>query len=392
MQKLDSEFAARNFSGPIEGLTGLPNVAYVSDRFAAFERDEVLAKTWTCVGNGSQLKPGGWLHPVDLLGLPLLLVRDRDNTIRVFHNVCSHRGLKLVEEPRATNGIITCRYHGWCYGARGDLRRTPHIGGEGVHTDDRFDMSFHGLREIRSKVFADLIFVNLSGNAPDFETYIKPVTDHWKDIDFNLYQHGGSTSSWRLDLDCNWKLAQENHVDGYHLPFVHPGLNSYSPLRNHYPIVINGSASGQGSVAQAHATKIGDESLPKNPGLGEDWQRGKAEFLSVFPNVMIGVQADHLWVAYLLPVTADRTEEYMDLYYVGEGAKDLRYEVQRVNNCDRMLEIFKEDKDVVEGMQRGRQSPAFQGGALSPALDQPAHCFNKWMAESVQEVLNQSES
>jgi choline monooxygenase len=387
MQKLNSEFAASHFSGPIEGLTGLPNVAYVSDKFAVFERDEVLAKTWTCVGNASQLRSGGWLQPVDLLGLPLLLVRDRDNTIRVFHNVCSHRGLKLVEEARATNGIITCRYHGWCYGAGGELRRTPHIGGEGVHTDDRFDMSHHGLREIRSQVFAELIFVNLSGDAPKFESFIQPVTDHWKDFDFNLYKHGGKKSSWRLDLDCNWKLAQENHVDGYHLPFVHPGLNSYSPLRNHYPIVIDGSASGQGSIAQGHAAKIGNESLPKNPALGEDWQKGRAEFLSVFPNVMIGVQADHLWVAYLLPVTADRTEEYMDLYYVGQGAIESRFEEQRINNCERMFEIFKEDKEVVEGMQRGRQSPAFQGGALSPALDQPAHCFNKWMAASVQEVL-----
>ncbi len=389
MKKQPTVFVASDFSGPIKEMTGLPNVAYVSDRFAEFERDEVLAKTWTCIGTGSQLKSSGWLHPVDLLGLPLLIVRDRDSTIRVFHNVCSHRGLKLVEEARPTNGIITCRYHGWCYGARGELRKTPHIGGEGVHRDDRFDMSLHGLREVRSQVFADLIFVNVSGDASEFESYIKPVTDHWKGVDFNLYKHGGNNSSWHLSLDCNWKLAQENHVDGYHLPFVHPGLNSYSPLRNHYPLVIEGRASGQGSTAQAHAAEIGDDSLPKNPSLGEDWQRGRAEFLSIFPNVMMGVQADHIWVAYLLPGAAGRTEEYMELYYFGEGAADAHFEEQRTNNRDRMLEIFKEDKDVVEGMQRGRLSPAFQGGALSPALDQPAHCFNKWMANSVHAVLSQ---
>ena len=283
MKNQHALFAAADFSGPIERMTGLPNVAYVCDKFAAFERDEVLAKTWTCIGNGSQLKPSGWLHPVDLLGLPLLIVRDRDSTIRVFHNVCSHRGLKLVEKARPTNGIITCRYHGWCYGAGGELRKTPHIGGEGVHKDDRFDMSLHGLREVRSQVFADLIFVNLSGDASQFESYIKPVTDHWRDVDFNLYKHGGGNSSWHLSLDCNWKLAQENHVDGYHLPFVHPGLNSYSPLRNHYPLVIEGRASGQGSTSQAHAAEIGDDNLPKNPSFGGRLAKRASGVFKYFP-------------------------------------------------------------------------------------------------------------
>lgn len=377
--KIDPEM----FSGPLTRMTGLPNEAYVSDTFAGFERDEILATTWTCIGIAAYLKLDGWVQPVDLLGLPLLIVRDRDGTIRVFHNVCSHRGVKLVEEAGASNGIITCRYHGWCYGGNGALRATPHVKGEGHHEDPRFDPSQHGLREIRSHIFADLIFVNISGDAADFEHFIKPVTDQWSAFDFSAYRHGGENSSWRLDLDCNWKLAQENNVDGYHLPFIHPGLNSYSPLRDHYPLLVEGRASGQGSIGQLHAGEIGDKILPCNPALGEDWQAGRAEFLSIFPNVMMGVHADHIWVVMVLPVAADRTTEIMDLYYFGDGADDPDLEPQRRNNRDRMLEIYVEDKDVVEGMQRGRQSPAFTGGAFSPEMDQPAHCFNRWMAEEI---------
>jgi choline monooxygenase len=381
------EFLRSEFTAPLEKLTGLPNVAYNSEGFAEFERDAVLAKTWFCVANQSQLPEGGWLHPVDVFGMPLLVVRDRQSAIRVFHNVCSHRGMKLVEEARRSNGLITCRYHGWCYTSEGSLKATPHINGEGNHQDENFDRELHGLKEIRTHLFAGLIFVNLSGDAADFSTFIKPVTDLWHEFDLDKYGHGGSDSSWEIVLKGNWKFAQENHVDGYHLPFVHPGLNSYSPLRNHYPLVLEGSASGQGSEGQDHAGVIGDDPLPMNTDLSEPWQHGKAEFLSIYPNIMIGVQADHYWTVHLIPISADQTFERMDLYYYGDGATDSKYSALRTANRDRMLEIYEEDRDMVEGMQRGRKSSAFNGGALAPAMDQPAHCFNRIVARAVVDAL-----
>lgn len=381
-------FTVEDFAGPLERLTGLPNQAYTSNDFALFERDRILARTWVCIGIGAHLKPGGWAQPVDLLGLPLLLLRDRKDAVRVFHNVCSHRGMRLVEDAGPLGATVTCRYHGWCYSADGALRSTPHIAGEGCHDDPDFDKAANGLTPVRCHIFADMIFVNLSGDAPPFEDFIAPVLALWSAFEFDRYRHGGAESAWRLDLAGNWKLAQENHVDGYHLPFVHPSLNSYSPLRDHYPLLIEGRASGQGTKGQLHAGEIGDAPLPRNPSLGEDWQQGRAEFLSIFPNVMMGVHADHVWVAYLLPQAADRTLEFMDLYYFEDGAEDPALADQRRNNRDRMFEIFKEDRMAVEGMQRGRASPAFTGGALSPTMDRPAHCFNRWMAGAIRDALD----
>ncbi|MGB1012010.1 MAG: Rieske 2Fe-2S domain-containing protein, partial [Thiolinea sp.] len=86
-----------SFRAPLESLTGLPNAAFNSAEFAEFERDHILAKTWFCIANEAQLPQDGWVHPVDLLELPLLVVRDQQSNIRVFHNICSHRGIKLVE-------------------------------------------------------------------------------------------------------------------------------------------------------------------------------------------------------------------------------------------------------------------------------------------------------
>lgn len=311
------------------------------------------------------------------------MVRDQQSNIRVFHNICSHRGIKLVEEAREIRNVISCRYHGWCYRADGQLSGTPHIKGEGVHEDENFDKSLHGLKEVRTHIFAGMIFVNISGDAEDFADFIRPVTEHWHEFDFTRWTHGGADSFWEITLDCNWKFAQENHVDGYHLPCVHPDLNSYSPLRNHYPLVIEGCAAGQGTKEQAHAGAIGEGRLPVDADLSEPWLKGQSEFLSVFPNIMMGVHSDHVWVVQLIPQAADKTVERMDLYYFADGATDDKYAELRRNNRDRMLAIFEEDRDMVEGMQRGRKSPVFEGGAFAPAMDQPAHCFSRIVAQAV---------
>ena len=384
---MGKEFDADSFRQPLENLTGLPNLAYNSSAFARFERDQVLAKTWFCIATLAQLSDAGWVHPVDIIDLPLLVVRDRDNSIRVFHNVCSHRGMKLVEQPGPIKRLITCRYHGWCYSTSGELKATPHINGEGVHSDDNFDNTLHGLQEVRSHIFAGMILINIDGQAPDFVSFIEPVTSHWHEFDFDAYAHGGSDSFWEIELQGNWKFAQENHVDGYHLPFVHPDLNSYSPLRDHRPLLIEGSASGQVSLGQHHAGAIGETRLPYNPHLSQPFQQGRAEFLSIFPNIMMGVHADHVWTVQLIPLSECKTFERMDLYYFGDGATSPVYQDLRRKNRDRMLDIFEEDRDMIEGMQRGRQSPAFRGGALAPGMDQPAHCFNRIVAKAVVDAL-----
>src|SRR3546814_3617592 len=79
----------------------------------AVERDEVLARTWTCIGVGAWVPQPGDLRPVQLQGLPLLLLRDAAGGLRVFHNVCSHRGLRLVAEPCRVGGHIRRPYHSW---------------------------------------------------------------------------------------------------------------------------------------------------------------------------------------------------------------------------------------------------------------------------------------
>jgi len=119
--------------------------------FSAAERDQVLGRTWAGLAFSDALPERPYALPVDFMGLPLLITRDRTGTLRcVFTMLCSHRGIKLVAEPTEVQGVINCRYHCWAYSVNGDLKATPHIGGVNRHTAEGFDNAEHGLKAVRS--------------------------------------------------------------------------------------------------------------------------------------------------------------------------------------------------------------------------------------------------
>ncbi len=373
---------------PIEEASGLPNLAYTGAAFARHERDAVLARTWTCVGIGSEVFNPGDARPTELVGLPLTMVRGRDGKVRVFHNVCSHRGHRLVTEPCQGLATLRCPYHSWAYDFEGRLRATPSIGGPKKNSVEGFDKSRHGLREVRSAVWMDQIFVNLSGDAPPFEDFIAPLEQRWSDFELGLIRHGGADSSLHFDVACNWKLAVENYCEAYHLPWVHPGLNAYSRLEDHYNIAHDDLYAGQGSTAYRPQLASNDPDqpilpeLPRFPDLPEKWD-GAAEYIALFPNLLLGLHCDHFYAVRLEPLGPDRTLEHFEIYYVGDTPLTPEYAGVRAAVAENWRAVFAEDVSVVHEMQCGRASPAFHGGVLTPVLEPPTHCFHRWMARAL---------
>jgi len=365
--------------GPISLASGLPNAAYRSEAFAAFERDRVLARGWCCIGVGHDVPEPLDVRPLSFAGLPLILARTREGAIRVFHNVCSHRGMRLLSEPRSGSPIIRCPYHSWSYGLDGALRATPFIGGPGTADCPGFDRGRHGLKAVRSAVWADAVFVDLSGEAEDFARFIAPLAERWGHFDPAVLRHGGAESRFEIELDCNWKLAVENYCEGYHLPWVHRELNRYSRLEDHYNIALERRFAGQGSRAYRPSLGVEGAAFASLPGLPESW-RGVGEYLALFPNVLFGLHQDHFFTVLIEPLAPGRTRERFEIYYFDDRAGGAGLSALRAANTAQWRTIFEEDRFVVEGMQQGRASPAFDGGAFSPVMDAPTHCFHDWLA------------
>ena len=371
---------------PIDKASGLPNLAYTDEKYMQHERDQVLGTSWAGLWFAGDLPAQGYAKPVEFMGLPLVITRNKQDEIKVFHNVCSHRGMILVKEEISVQGVLRCPYHSWSYNLDGDLMGTPHIGGVGEHKVEGFKHCDHGLKPVRSAVWMDIIFINLSGDADDFEQYLEPLTTRWETFlgktGLSHLQSAVNGKGMQIEVQSNWKLAVENYCESYHLPWIHPSLNSYSKLEDHYHIMINDDFAGQGSNAYRLSDEVGT-ALPRFPEWPED-KLEQAEYVSFYPNVLLGIQADHAFVMIIEPVAPNRSIEHLRLYYVGEEALDDSLAASRNATLESWRVVFGEDIDAVEGMQKGRSSPGYQGGVFSPVMDNPTLHFHQWVARKLQ--------
>lgn len=368
---------------PLENACGLPNAHYTSQAVFDEERRAVLFSRWAGVGFSCDVPNPGDVNPIRFMGMPLLLVHDHDGTIAVFQNTCRHRGMILVDEPTNIKKVVRCPYHSWCYALDGKLQATPHVGGAGHNTHEAIKQENLGLFSVPSAVYLGVVFVNISGNAAPFDDYAATLKKRW--FDFNqLTCSAGEVSRCALTVNTNWKLAVENYCESYHLPFIHPGLNSYSRLQDHYNIEAPGEFSGQGTYKYRQLQGEDGSVFPDFDKLGEQWLIG-AEYIALYPNVLLGVHRDHTFALILEPISVEQTVEHIALFYTEQGAADERLDELRRKNTEQWEGIFREDIRVVEGMQAGRHGELFDGGRFSPVMDGPTHNFHHWVAERVQQ-------
>ncbi|MEQ9057341.1 MAG: Rieske (2Fe-2S) protein, partial [Roseovarius confluentis] len=135
---------------PIEEARGLPNEHYTSQAIFEAERGPLWFSTWAGICVAADVPEPGDARPIDFLGVPLFVMRGRDGAVRVFQNICRHRGMILVSAPRKIEGAIRCPYHSWCYSHEGRLVATPHVGGPGQNTHPDIRPEDLGLIEVRS--------------------------------------------------------------------------------------------------------------------------------------------------------------------------------------------------------------------------------------------------
>ena len=376
-----------NVDRSIEVANGLPNECYTNANYLAHEREKIFSNKWTVVGVGSSIPKIGDAKPYNLLGIPLILIRDKDMKIRVFHNVCSHRGFKLLDKACTLKNVIRCPYHSWSYDFKGNLVATPHIGGLNNHQHKKFDKTKSHLKEVRTKIWMDIIFVNINSNEIDFDEYIKPLEERWSNLineeDQKLIVHSNDYGYFNLEVKCNWKFAIENYCESYHLPTIHPELNKVSNINDHYHIQgLPNRFAGQGSEKYEQLIK-GNKKFK----TFSNWDKDKlknSEYIALFPNVMIGLHVDHFYVFWLEPLAMNKTKEHMQMYYVGSESANGEYLKElRKENSRFWKDVMLEDISAIEGMQDGRNSPFYNGGNFSPIMDQPTHQFHKWVANNL---------
>ena len=355
----------RPFWAEQQPRNGLPSAAYVNEEFWQTECHTVFTKNWICIGFAYEVTKQGEAMPVDFAGHPLVVVRNKQGALRVFHNICRHRCIQLVAEHRVVGNLIRCPYHAWAYDLDGNLCAAPHFGGTGKHIADGMDRSQTGLIEVRSHVWNDWIFVNIDGTAPPFEEYAASTWNRLDGIDWSQVDNIATLDFG--EVACNWKFIMENFIEPYHVQFVHKTTTD-QPLEKHYTI-IDGNCMGS-------AVDL-DEEVGTSGSLAVS-----SRYLTLYPNFIIGRYfPDQIGVYLNIPTGVGTLQQKRALYTTG-GQQLSEDEVEGLKKL--WWDVHKEDHEMTERMHLGRASVAAQnGGLLSPVWEDSVRAFQERIALDV---------
>ncbi len=364
---------------PIEEASGLPGPAYVDQRWLDLEHERIFARSWVFVGATAELAAPGSMKPAEAAGAPLVIVRGNDSVIRAFHNVCRHRGAQLVIAA-CQKPTITCPYHQWTYGLNGGLRARPHFGGPGVHSRFRGDAGPDlDLLPVRCDTWNGCVFVNLDGRAPALSDWVAPFVELAGEYDLSTLRWAGVL---RFEVAANWKFAFENYMEGYHVFSIHPQLLKHAPMHTRWSGEWVGDVFHNGYVAPSITEGRGSD-LPHYPNLTDEQTRSGRWFLR-FPSLGVEIFADQLSVFSVTPLAPDRSVEEIHVFLIGdEAAAGDRFAAQRAATLQMWSDLNREDLDVLERLQRGRRSPAYEGGRLSPHWEGPTHRFGGMVVDAL---------
>ena len=371
MNKDNSAYASVHEA--VDRALGLPNELYTDESILKREYQHVLGRGWIGVAFDDDVAHPGDIFPVLAAGQPLIVLRDDENHIRVFHNVCRHRGTRLIDEPCSKPGQIVCPYHAWTYGLNGALKATPNFRGPEVRERSAFEDGTQDLVEVRAAVWNHVVMVNLSGHAMPLEQWTASLDERWRHYDLEGTLPGNEIT---YNFGANWKLALENFLESYHLPIVHPTLNSYSPLSDHR-VVVEERVMGQQSLN--YQPDDAGNALPRFASIPEE-RATTAEYLLLFPNLMLSVTPDHYRVTLVIPESVERTHQRWRFFFVGEKSARPEFEAARNSVVERVDAYTQEDIDILEKLQAGRHSSAYDGGRFSPYHETTVHQFQKQIA------------
>jgi len=369
----------------------------------------IFGRHWIYVGVEPDVPEAGDVMVVDIGTTSVAIVRDDDGAVRAFHNVCRHRGARLVHEEKSTVGNLVCRYHSWTYDLTGALIHADHMGPD-------FRRGCHGLKPVHIRSLEGLLFVCLSDDPPaDFDAmaarlgpYIAPhnIRDTKVAFQKDIVEPG------------NWKLTMENNRECYHCGANHPELTvplfaygfGFAPeemdehdraqaerygslLRTrHGEWEAEGLPSKEIDELDTMITGFRTERLPLD-GEGEshtiDTKAACRKLLGSLTNAKLGglsvwtqpnswhhFLGDHIVTFSVLPLDAERSLLRTKWLVHKDAVEGVDYDLANLTGVWEATND--QDSELVGICQQGVRSPAYEPGPYSPHTEMLVEKFCTW--------------
>jgi choline monooxygenase len=327
-------------------------------------KEKLFAPSWQFIGDTDLVKEPSETYPFTLLERwldePLVLVRDKGRRLQLLSNVCTHRGNLIVMEPCKVNHL-RCRYHGRLFNLDGAFHSMP----EFKEVKD-FPSKEDDLQNLPLFQWGKWLFTSLDKRFAA-DKFLKEMMDRmsWLPLEGFVFRPDRSRE---FTVKAHWALYCENFLEGFHIPFVHAGLNSVIDFGN-YSTELFPYSNLQLGIAKD------DEDCFDLPASSPDYgKKVCAYYFFIFPNMMFNFYPWGLSVNIVRPVGLHETKVSFLTYVLDES----RYDSGAGSGLD-AVEI--EDEEVVEAVQKGIRSRFYAHGRYSVTREQGTHHFHRIMAE-----------
>ena len=318
---------------------------YVSQSRFNVEQQKIFSSLPIAVAHRSEIASSGDFVKREVANRSVLVTRDSEGATRVFHNICRHRGTRLVDESRGCKHRFTCPYHAWTYSNQGDLISAPHV----ESGFPNLDKATYGLKEIRSVERFGFIWMVLSDDADvDIDTYFEPIAQDASALGLDDLAIAADQSSVH---QCNWKILVEGGIESYHFkvahrqtigPYFEDNLSTYQMLGSHMRSVLMRSSMHTLSSSDRTAWRLRDHANI---------------IYTFFPLTQLLVQQDHVVWINSNPIGPDQTE--LRLVTLAPKSK-LNEEAYWAKNHAITTTTLAEDFAIGESIQSGLSSGANQ--------------------------------
>ena len=362
-----------------EHASTLPAACYTAPAFFEREVEAIFRREWLCVGRVDQVAAPGDYFCVDMVGEPLVVLRDAEGGLRVLSRVCRHRSMAVVEGAGSARSFV-CPYHNWTYALDGRLVGAPEMG-----RTPGFDASGICLPTVRHEVWQGFIMVNFDDGAAPFGPRLGTLSAliaNWRMDEMT------SVATFELDYPWNWKVMIDNYIECYHHPTIHreslepgmPGRSTYfEPDEGPYSVMQMPYREGHGPAVPGRPVEG-----PRLPVLESltGAERGRGAILQVFPTLLFAIYPDHTDYYRVFPEGPARVRLTKTFCATTEQMWAPGAEAAMKRIVDYYHYYAPEDLEVCRGLQRGMTSRLSAPGRYSH-MEEGVWKFGKYVAERV---------
>lgn len=339
---------------------------YNSEKYYQLSKERIFSKSIQYTGCKDDIPEAGGVYPLFLLehflDEPLLLVNDKDDGVLCLSNVCTHRGNLLVKDA-CTLKKITCRYHGRQFSISGKFISMPQF-----DEVKNFPSSDDNLPRLPVFTWGNLIFTALDAGV-DPEKFLGEMKKRmdWFPMDKLKFR---KDLSRQYKVKASWALYCENYLEGFHIPFVHAGLNAVLDFSS-YTTELFSYSNLQTGIA-----KDGEDAFVL-PATSADYGKNiAAYYFWVFPNMMFNFYPWGLSLNIVKPISVHETTVAFYSFVIDES----KLNSGAGHGLDK---VELEDEEIVENVQRGVKSRFYNRGRYSVTKEQGTHHFHRLISEFI---------